>query len=82
MRLTTAAKKIARVLETGSRSANVLRGLIVRPRSNGVRGDADLATFEHAIGQLFLCGMIKSEGRTKGRKIALNGRRTGEAFRK
>lgn len=58
------ARRILRVLATGPRKPNVLRGLA-----------ATQGAFERAIGWLFLRGFIVSRGKTKGKTIGLNGRR-------
>lgn len=51
--------RIYNVLETGPRSANVLRGLA-----------KSQAEFERAIGWMFLRGMVTAIGKTAGRKLA------------
>lgn len=60
------ARTILRVLDTGPRKPNVLRGLA-----------KTAVEFEQALGQLFLGGFVVWQGRTSGRRLALNGRRTG-----
>jgi hypothetical protein len=67
-----AAKKILRALEDGPRKPGVVRGWIVRP------GDKERAQaeFEQAVGQLFLGGYIITSGRTSGKLLQINGRRT------
>lgn len=59
MSLSGLSKKVLRVLETGPRKLNVLRGL--------AKSTADL---ERAIGQLFIVGMVKWAGAKKGRLLA------------
>lgn len=59
------AKRILRVLDTGPRKPNVLRGLA-----------ESQAEFEQAVGQLFLTGHVLWRGKTSGRVLALNGRRS------
>jgi len=53
------ASQILRVLESGPRKANVLRGLA-----------ASQAQFERAIGVLFLLGVVRWEGRKRRRLLA------------
>ena len=59
------ARRILNVLDTGPRKANVLSGLA-----------ETRAEFEQAIGQLFLGGYVVWNGRTNGRLLRLNGRRS------
>lgn len=56
--------RILKVLDTGPRKPNVLRGI--------AKTQAD---FERAIGWLFLRGMVVFKGKTSGRVLARNGRR-------
>lgn len=56
--------QILRVLDTGPRKPNVLRGLATSQ-----------AEFERAIGWLFLKGFVVFVGKTSGRLLARNGRR-------
>lgn len=65
MPLNRCARRILNVLDTGPRKPNVLSGLAT-----------SRSEFEQAIGQLFLGGFVLWRGRTKGRLLALNGRRT------
>lgn len=57
-------RRILRVLDSGPRKANVLRGLATSQ-----------AQFERAIGWLFLGGFVVWQGKTNGRLLARNGRR-------
>lgn len=61
-RLTTVANRIWRAIEVGGRKANVLRGLAPQ----GAAGDV---AFQQAIGQLFLRGMVRWNGRTSARVL-------------
>lgn len=65
-RLNRCARRILNVLDTGPRKANVLSGLAEKR-----------AEFEQAVGQLFLGGFVVWRGKTSGRLLALNGRRSG-----
>lgn len=58
------ARQILRVLDTGPRKTNVLRGLA-----------KSQFEFERAVGWLFLHGFVVFKGRTNGRLLARNGRR-------
>lgn len=60
----TLGRQILRVLDSGPRKTNVLRGLA-----------ASQAEFERAVGWLFLKGFVVFKGRTSGRLLARNGRR-------
>jgi hypothetical protein len=56
--LGTSARRIWSAIETGARKPNVLRGLC-----------PDQAAFEQAIGQLFLRGMVRFNGKTTARVL-------------
>lgn len=56
--MTTTSQRIWRAIEIGGRKANVLRGLA-----------KDQADFERAIGQLFLRGMVRWNGKTSARVL-------------
>lgn len=56
------ARRIYKALETGGRKPNVLRGLAPYGRA----GNAD---YERAIGQLFLRGIVRWNGKTTARVL-------------
>lgn len=60
--LTKTAHRIWRGIEIGGRKANVLRGL-------APKGKAGDIAFEQAIGQLFLRGMVRWNGKTTARVL-------------
>lgn len=58
------AQRIWRVLETGGRKQNVLRGLAKTQ-----------VEFEQAVGQLFLAGTVQWNGRKSGRVLQRKARK-------
>lgn len=60
MTLSTPARRVLRVLETGPRKLNVIAGLV-----EGTKLD-----LQRVIGELFIAGVVRWDGRTKGRRLA------------